>query len=1181
MSISNKVIDIANSLEFVNDYNTVGITGSNARITASGTGNLTIYATSSSTNSSIGAVILQNGGLSINASALATSSTAGGALTVAGGAAFAQNMFVAGGLSALNNSNTIGNIFTTGGNVGIGTNSPANTLDVNGTFRVSSSDTWQSTMSLRNTSNNHQYNLALGGSSNATIGSRSFALYDATQDKFRMIINSVGNVGIGTVSPGSALDVLGTVNATLFTGGNLSVTNSSIGNVVTVNANVTNNSVTNLVVANQTVSNTTLVAVTSSNVLVTGTISTANLRGTGVFATNMGASGTSTTTLLVTGSSTVGSVLISGGGLVANFNSNTVGSIFTTGGNVGIANTAPSYTLDVSGTFRVNGSGVSSILNSTNSDVIQLQNANGTGNSAIQILDNSGTTRMNIGYGNTGGNTVYAGVGYLSANTGIPIKLIAGGRTADPVTLNASDNSVTINTTTSSVNQYSGALKVVGGTGIQENLFVGGNATVNLDLNVNGAINGAAASSSTFAYLTLTATDEAINLSTGSMVTFGGITIQATRDATDASNGGGLLIAGGASVGKTLFVGTSISTGAINVSGVVSTGTLAGNTVTSGNVAAYSGTVASLLASNFSVGSLAISTLATAANVSALNVSVATLKVVNLTTGNINFTGVLSQNGVPYIGSQWVGTSGTISFGTAGTSLVGINTTSPAFALDVSGGSRIVTGVTAGPSTFTSISSGNSNFTGITAGNINFTGNLFQNGSPYLGSQWAGTSGNISYTRGNVGFGTTSASSTLTVVGDADISGITSLANLVATNTTIANLNVGNINTGISSYFSGSYVGANNVTSATSITGLKFNSTDIQSFTAQASISVLRSTGGNFFETVALEGYQTDAGWSLLTSSIGDISGITFSIDASGQVLYTSTNATNWSSTTIRYSAQQISLNGNFSSLARPTTGSLVMDSLQLNNTSDTSLGSNNGSLYSLGGAVFAKGVIIKTTNDTVGLGTGGGLTILGGVAVSKSLVVGTNISSASVSATNVIGTNISGTNVGIGTSSPSSALHVNGSIIGTFAVHVSFYGIPTLYDSNGTTQAGNNTNIYLYPKFPSNNNQNWTPRYNNQTRLSIPYNGIYYVQFTYFCTSNGSRELFISKNLNNNNDLNIGDDRLLCASNNLSANENSISATAYLTTSDFINFGFFSSSGDNSAAYRCVAQVTLIQRIS
>ena len=86
-------------------------------------------------------------------------------------------------------------------------------------------------------------------------------------------------------------------------------------------------------------------------------------------------------------------------------------------------------------------------------------------------------------------------------------------------------------------------------------LDVNGNVHVNANLYVDGVISGGTETASTFAYLTLTSTDDAINLSTGSLLTYGGITIQSPTDAQSVTNGGSFLTDGGASVGKRLFVG--------------------------------------------------------------------------------------------------------------------------------------------------------------------------------------------------------------------------------------------------------------------------------------------------------------------------------------------------------------------------------------------------------------------------------------------------------------------------------------------------------------------------------------------------------------------------------------------------------------------------------------------------
>jgi hypothetical protein len=89
-------------------------------------------------------------------------------------------------------------------------------------------------------------------------------------------------------------------------------------------------------------------------------------------------------------------------------------------------------------------------------------------------------------------------------------------------------------------------------------LDVNGNVHVNANLYVDGLISGGTQTGSTFAYLTLTSTDDAINLSTGSLLTYGGITIQSPTDAESVTNGGSFLTEGGASIGQRLFVGTGL-----------------------------------------------------------------------------------------------------------------------------------------------------------------------------------------------------------------------------------------------------------------------------------------------------------------------------------------------------------------------------------------------------------------------------------------------------------------------------------------------------------------------------------------------------------------------------------------------------------------------------------------------
>jgi len=125
---------------------------------------------------------------------------------------------------------------------------------------------------------------------------------------------------------------------------------------------------------------------------------------------------------------------------------------------------------------------------------------------------------------------------------------------------------VVIYDTSPSTTTNNGSVVIHGGLSIRGNqnavnigngggLTVAGGASIGGDLFIGGQINGSGNSSSTFAYLTITATDEAINLTSGSIITFGGLTIQAMTNAASVTDGGALLVAGGASVGGDFYVG--------------------------------------------------------------------------------------------------------------------------------------------------------------------------------------------------------------------------------------------------------------------------------------------------------------------------------------------------------------------------------------------------------------------------------------------------------------------------------------------------------------------------------------------------------------------------------------------------------------------------------------------------
>jgi hypothetical protein len=244
---SKKVIDIANSLEFIRDYNSNGITGSNSRLSTSENGELFLYYNNSSSNSSSGTLVLYNGGLSIDNTSEATSVSSGGSMTIRGGTAIGgdlyigSNVYVSSNISTTNvitsgltvgninftgnlyqnnslyvssqwTSNTNSNIFYTSGNVGINTTQPQYNLDVNGTMRsnnilstdISSGSLTATGLTVGNinfTGNLYQNGVLYSESNSGNWSTDS-----------NNIFYTRGNVGIITTSPNSTLDVLGNFN---------------------------------------------------------------------------------------------------------------------------------------------------------------------------------------------------------------------------------------------------------------------------------------------------------------------------------------------------------------------------------------------------------------------------------------------------------------------------------------------------------------------------------------------------------------------------------------------------------------------------------------------------------------------------------------------------------------------------------------------------------------------------------------------------------------------------------------------------------------------------------------------------------------------------------------------------------------------------------------------------------
>ena len=249
---------------------------------------------------------------------------------------------------------------------------------------------------------------------------------------------------------------------------------------------------------------------------------------------------------------------------------------------------------------------------------------------------------------------------------------------------------------------------------------------------------------------------------------------------------------------------------------------------------------------------------------------------------------------------------------------------------------------------FTNVSTGSINATGITSSALLVTGLISTNN---LFSTTA-TIPNLKTT--NISTGTLNAT-------DVNIAG-----------GTIANIVTNNVNYGIANTYSGSFVASNNISTATDITGFSFTNADIRSFSVKVTVSILRSAGGNLYATFTLDGTQTDSSWVLFTSYDGDNTGIDFSITSSGVMQYTSTNITNFTSSTFRYSVTQITNTGTYSTLLNPTVGSYIIDTLSSNNVVTTNMSSGNMiSSYDNGNSVSSTTSNFDIRNTNTGSNAG------------------------------------------------------------------------------------------------------------------------------------------------------------------------------------------------------------------
>lgn len=99
-----------------------------------------------------------------------------------------------------------------------------------------------------------------------------------------------------------------------------------------------------------------------------------------------------------------------------------------------------------------------------------------------------------------------------------------------------------------------------------------------------------------------------------------------------------------------------------------------------------------------------------------------------------------------------------------------------------------------------------------------------------------------------------------------------------------------------------SFAFSNNQVAAADITGFAFANGVVRSFEAQVSVAL--DATADLFEEFEISGIQKGANWDISVESVGDLSGILFTITNAGQVQYTSENKAGFVSGTMKFRAQ-------------------------------------------------------------------------------------------------------------------------------------------------------------------------------------------------------------------------------------------------------------------------------------
>lgn len=290
------------------------------------------------------------------------------------------------------------------------------------------------------------------------------------------------------------------------------------------------------------------------NLYLDGTISLSNATGNINFDSSQSSTSYTTGAIFLSGglgiSTTVNSSSITSGGAMSIAGGVAIGKDIFIGGKATIVDTSiPTSSqsgslvlyggLGINGPIFSRGEGsqikLSPKTNGSSTNIVFYSNNNFSSSSSTGSSWSLGQNVNSIGSGNFGLENSDIGTIFSASYTG-DVDIFTKTRVVDE------SNSVDVDN--------GGAFTVLGGASFKKDVYIGGS----IILSSGGSISGGSGSSG-YTYLTLTGTDESINSSTGALVSYGGVTIQCSTDAISVTNGGSFLTPGGASIGKSLYVG--------------------------------------------------------------------------------------------------------------------------------------------------------------------------------------------------------------------------------------------------------------------------------------------------------------------------------------------------------------------------------------------------------------------------------------------------------------------------------------------------------------------------------------------------------------------------------------------------------------------------------------------------